>query len=207
MGIGKYYFLILILVVSLFLFSSDGEGLTIIPMSLDKSEYGVGDQPVVTVTHPISNLDPNQIDSINVDVRALVSQGYVGTLIATVAVPETGPDTGVFSGGLNTITLDDMTDDATGLDHTLIKVIFSSGVAQASLIAPPEPEPEPEPDPQPTPEPDPVYGSSGLYCPGSSGGYPIVDWSPSESFSNYWTTFWCGYEGYDSNNNLRYVVI
>jgi len=165
----------------------------------------VGDQPVVTVTHPISNLDPNQIDSINVDVRALVSQGYVGTLIATVAVPETGTDTGVFSGGLNTITLDNLTDDATGLDHTLIKVIFSSGVVQAALVAPPEPEPEEEVQEEEVQEPEPVYGSSGLYCPPSSGGYTIVDWSPSESITNYWITFSCGYEGYDSNDNLRYV--
>jgi len=139
----------LILVISLFLFSSDAEGLTIVSMSLDKSEYGVGDQPVVTITDPSSNLDPNQIDSVNVDVRVLVSQGYAGTLIATVGVQETEPDSGVFSGALNTITLDNMTDDATGLDNTLIKVIFSSGVAQAALIAPPEPEPEPEPTPEP----------------------------------------------------------
>ena len=137
-----FLFSSILLVISMFFFSNDAEGLTIVYVNLDKSAYELGDIPYVSVKDPTSNLDPNQRDFVNAEVRVLVAQGYAGTIKEIIQIQETDVNSGNFEGVLSAITLDDFTDNATDLTNTIIKVTISSGTAQASLIAPPEPEPE-----------------------------------------------------------------
>jgi tetratricopeptide (TPR) repeat protein len=187
-----------ILVIGLFFVPVDVEGLTVVIVRLDKSEYGVGDQPFVTVQDSAGNLDSNEIDSVNVDVRALVAKGYAGTLIDTVEIQETGPNTGIFSGSLPAISLDDMKNNASGLTNTLIEVTSSTGGTSAALIAPPEPEPTPEPTPQTSSESQYDYGSSG--CPQISN-WELEDYDLQQY--DYYDRLECSYFDHDSNLSPR----
>lgn len=116
-----------ILVISLFHVASNAESLTVTPAKifLDKSEYSVGEQPIVTVSDSYSDFDPNAIDTIVVVVKAKVTKATVGTTIATVTIQETGPDTRIFSGVLPAISAKDTFNDAAQQENTWLEVSYT----------------------------------------------------------------------------------
>ena len=116
-----------VLAITIILLPVDVEGLQVLPTSFDKSKYGVGDTPVVTIVSPSANLNPNEIDSINVSVKLLVFLSHAGVKIATVTIQETGPNTGIFQGELLTISLQHMKHELTGKDNKFIQAVCSSG--------------------------------------------------------------------------------
>ena len=135
-----------ILVLSLFFASADVEGLTVTvaPVSLDKSEYTVGEQPIVTVTDTYSNFDPNKIDTIQVVVKAKVTKATVGTTIGTYTIQETGPNTRIFSGKLPPISPQVMFNRAAQQENTWLEVSYtleSTYNAAYAVLLPSEKEP------------------------------------------------------------------
>jgi len=133
-----------ILAITIILLPVDVEGLQVLPTSFDKSKYGVGDTPVVTIVSHNANLNPNEIDSINVSVKLLVFLSHAGVKIDTVTIQETAPNTGIFQGELPTISLQHMKHELTGKDNKFIQAVCSSGCGgsaftQAELIQPSQP--------------------------------------------------------------------
>lgn len=127
-----------ILVLSLYLASVDVQGLKVVSTSFDKSEYTVGDRPILRVVHPDGNQNPNSIESFSVVVKVLTTQYHAGVIIHTVTIKETGPNTGIFEVTLPAITTQNMKHDASGLDNKYIQATLSgsgaSGFAQANLV-------------------------------------------------------------------------
>ncbi len=193
----------IMLVLILFFIPVNVEGLqvTAAAVSLDKSEYTVGDQPTVTVEDTHSDFDPNTIDSISVVVKAMVGKGYVGTTIATVTIQETGPDTRIFSGVLPEISAEVVYNYDAQIENKWLEVSYMLGstnnAVYATLI---QPAPEPEPETPPSTQSEPEYDS------GSSGCPQISNWELEDSSLtnyDYYDRLECHYFDHDSNLSPR----